>query len=253
MYHEVTSTPAAGFRFYSVTPDMFGAQMRFLAWAGYSTVSLDVLGEPGTSRPPLPPRSVIITFDDGFKSCIEQAVPHLERFGFSATFFVVAGLVGDRSRWLRETLNCDLPLADWRLLRWLVERGFECGAHSMSHAHLPTLSREACRFELVESKRLLEEGLGRAVPHLAYPFGEYNPEVRSLARDSGYRTACAVRGGFSGTEDDSYALRRIAIGGGDSLLDFAWRLRTAQSPGQYLRRQARNAWERVGRVRRGES
>jgi peptidoglycan/xylan/chitin deacetylase (PgdA/CDA1 family) len=244
MYHDVTSTPAAGFEFYSVSPDAFRAQMRFLAWSGYSTVGLDALAH-GEAHASLPSRPVVITFDDGFKSCIENAVPHLKRFGFTATFFIVAGLVGGRSRWLREPLPTDLPLAGWEELRGLIEHGFECGAHSLSHPHLPLLSGQACRAELTESKRVLEDGLAREVPHLAYPYGEYTAEVRAMAQEVGYQTACAVRGGLSGPGDDRFALRRIAVGGGDSLLDFAWRLRTAQYPGPYLRRRARRAWQRI--------
>jgi peptidoglycan/xylan/chitin deacetylase (PgdA/CDA1 family) len=245
MYHDVASTAAPGFAFYTVAPERFRAQMRFLAWAGYTSVSLDALAEHLISQRPLPERPVVITFDDGFRSCIENAVPVLDRYGFTATFFIVAGLVGDRSRWLRELTADGLPLADWPMLRRLVEQGFQCGAHSLSHPHLPSLSADACRAELAESKRVLEEQLRRDVPHVAYPYGEYTAEVRALAVEAGYRTACAVRGGFSGADDDRFALRRIAVGGGDSLVDFGWRLRTAQYPGPYLRGTARRAWYRI--------
>lgn len=246
MYHEVTPTPASNFRFYSVTPEVFGRQMRFLARAGYSTLSLDDLAHRCASRAPLPSRSVIITFDDGFRSCIEHAVPHLERFGFSATFFVVAGLVGGGSQWLREILGHELPLADWGLLRWLSGRGFTCGAHSLSHPHLTQLSPDARQHELAESKRMLEAQLERPVAHLAYPYGEYDPEIRAMVQELGYRTACAVRGGLSGLDSDVYALRRIAVGGEDSMLDFAFRVRTARFPGEYLRAKGRGAlaWAR---------
>jgi len=185
MYHEVTPSPPADFRFYSVTPERFGQQMGFLARAGYSTLSLDLLAERSASGAPLPSRSVIITFDDGFKSCIEHAVPHLERFGFTAAFFAVAGLVGDASRWLRESIGRELALADWDALRRLAERGFTCGAHSMSHAHLTQLAPEACRSELAESKRTMEMQLGLPVVHMAYPYGEYSAEVRALAQEVG--------------------------------------------------------------------
>jgi peptidoglycan/xylan/chitin deacetylase (PgdA/CDA1 family) len=225
-----------------VTTEAFRSQMRFLAWAGYPTVGFDALLNQASTGRPLSSRSVILTFDDGFESCLENAVPHLERFGFSATFFVVAGLVGERSQWLRAELGLELPLADWGRRRRLSDRGFLFGAHILSHAHHTHLSPDAGRFELMESKRILEERLGRPVRHMAYPYGAYNPEVRSLAQEAGYRTACAVRGGLSGTEDDPYTLRRIVVTGRDSLLDFACRLRTAQPWGQYVRRKARAAW-----------
>jgi len=249
MYHEVTPRPSTDFHFYSVTPERFARQMRWLAWAGYSAVSLDLLAERLASGAPLPPRSVAITFDDGLKSCVEHAIPHLESYGFSATFFVVAGLVGGTSRWLRTSLGRELALADWDALRRLTDRGFTCGAHSMSHAHLTELSCDACRFELTESKRVLEDRLERPVVHMAYPYGEYNAEVVTLAQEAGYRTACAVRGGFAGVDDELLALRRIAVAGSDSLVDFACRVSTARFPGQYLRDTARAAWTRARGLR----
>lgn len=241
MYHDVTPSPASGFEFYSVTDRAFGSQMRLLAWLGYSTISLDAFVERVSTGKPLPPRSVILTFDDGFSSCIENAVPHLKKFGFSATFFVVPGLVGRGSRWLQSRLGTELPLADWSTLRQLTKDGLECGAHSLTHAHLTELPVEAGRFEMMESKRILEEQLGRQVRHMAYPYGEYNSALCSLAKEVGYDTACAVRGGHSGMKDDRFALRRIVVSGADSLLDFASRLQTGQPFGEFVRRKVRSA------------
>jgi peptidoglycan/xylan/chitin deacetylase (PgdA/CDA1 family) len=234
MYHEVTPAPIRRFSVYSVTPETFRSHLRFLAWAGYSGVSLDQV----CSGARLPRRPVAITFDDGFKSCLEHAVPQLEAFGFSATFFVVAGLVGETGRWLRPELGFDPPLANWQALRSLVQRGFECGAHSMRHPRLSRLPAEACTWELVESKRIIEEQLGREVAHMAYPYGDYSPEVRAMAHDVGYRTACSTRGGLSGPHDDRYALRRVKVAGGDTLLDFGCRLRTGRTVGEFLRDKA---------------
>ena len=238
MYHDVTPAPVPGFEFYSVTNRAFTAQMRLLAWLGYTTIGLDALVQRALGESPLPSRSVVLTFDDGFKSCIDNAVPQLRRFGFTATFFVVPGLVGQGSRWLRSRLGRELPLADWVSLRGLVKAGMECGAHSLTHPHLTELTSETSRFEMAESKRLLEEQLECPVPHMAYPYGAYNAEVCSLAQEVGFSSACAVRGGHSGPRDDRFALRRIVIGGGDSLFDFACRLHTAQPLREFVRQKA---------------
>jgi peptidoglycan/xylan/chitin deacetylase (PgdA/CDA1 family) len=241
MYHEVTSKPVSGFSAYAVTPRAFRSQMRYLAWAGYSPVGLDQLCSGGS----LPQRPVVITFDDGFKSCIENVMPHLEALDFRATFFLVAGLVGGSSRWLRRELGRELPLADWPTLRRLASYGVECGAHSMSHPRLTELPTATCVWELKESKRVIEEQLGREVAHLAYPYGDYNTEVQAMVLDAGYRTACSTRGGLSGTQDDRYALRRVLVSGLDSLLDFVCRLKTGRSVSQLLQERARGAWSRV--------
>jgi peptidoglycan/xylan/chitin deacetylase (PgdA/CDA1 family) len=245
MYHEVTSTPVSGFSAYSVSPRAFRTQMRYLAWAGYSAVSLDQL----CLGAKLPQRPVVITFDDGFKSCIENVIPHLEALDFHATFFVVAGLVGGSSRWLRSELGRELPLADWPTLRRLASYGFECGAHSMSHPRLTQVPIVTSAWELTESKRVLEEQLGREVAHMAYPHGDYNAAVQAMVRNAEYRTACTTRGGLSSTLDDRYALRRVLVSGLDSLLDFVCRLKTGRSVPQFLRERSRGAWSRVAQLR----
>jgi peptidoglycan/xylan/chitin deacetylase (PgdA/CDA1 family) len=248
MYHELTARPHPGFRRYSVSPGRFRAQMRFLARRKYHAVSLSTLAawrEAGTMPPA---RTVAITFDDGFRSCVEVAGPILKKFGFSATFFIVAGEVGACSSWLTGELGIELPLADWSALRNLVADGHECGAHSLTHPRLPELPADRCRVELVESKRTLEAHLGGEIAHLAYPYGAQTAGVRTLARQAGYRTACSTMAGLSGPADDPYALRRVEVTGGDTLLDFACRLRTAEAAGVVLRRRTLRMWRAAFRV-----
>jgi hypothetical protein len=79
------------------------------------------------------------------------------------------------------------------------------------------------------------------VYHLAYPHGSYNETVRALAREVGYRSACSVRVGLSGPEDDHLALHRVAVDGGETMLDFLCRLRTARPLRYHLRRAAGRA------------
>jgi peptidoglycan/xylan/chitin deacetylase (PgdA/CDA1 family) len=160
---------------------------------------------------------------------------------------LVAVLVGQSSRWLRESHGFELPLIDWPTARNLASAGFHCGAHSMTHPHLAELAPASCRYELIESRRMLETELGREVAHLAYPFGSYDAAVRGMAREAGYRSACSVRLGRSPPDDDVLALRRVLVTGSDTLVDFAFRLRTALSLRGFLQRKARGAWRRMRR------
>src|SRR4051794_5938500 len=145
MYHEVAERLVPGFEKYTVTARAFAAQMRWLASAGYSTVSLDAVLAHRMSGAGLPRRPVVLTFDDGFRTCVEHVVPVLQGYGFTATFYLVAGLVGGSSRWLMASHGFELPLMDWDAARHLVSSGFQCGAHSLTHPHLNELPPESSR------------------------------------------------------------------------------------------------------------
>jgi peptidoglycan/xylan/chitin deacetylase (PgdA/CDA1 family) len=239
MYHQVTPQRLTAFRKYAVTPKAFAAQMSWLAWAGYVPINLDVWLDYRSDRDRLPSRPVIITFDDGFQDCVEHAVPILQARGFTAIFYLVAGLVGKTSRWLQSERGIELPLMDWTAARQLEAAGFHCGSHSMSHLRLANLSPAACREELRWSRRLLEDNLGHEVRHLAYPFGSFNDRVRAMAAETGYRSACSVGVGLSPAGDDRLALHRVPVTGQDSLLDFICRLCTAHSVRELMRDKVR--------------
>ncbi|HEU4648135.1 MAG TPA: polysaccharide deacetylase family protein [Gemmatimonadales bacterium] len=236
---------APGFEKYTVTPRAFALQMRWLARAGYSAIGLDAVLTHRAHATELPRRPVVLTFDDGFRSCVERVVPVLQTYGFTAMFYLVAGLMGQTSRWLQATHGFELPLIDWPTARRLTDAGFHCGAHSMTHPHLPKLAPASCRYELAESRRLAEQEVGQEVVHLAYPFGSYDAAVRQMAAEAGFRSACSVKLGRSPPDDDPLALRRIPVTGTDTLLDFVCRLRTAQSLRGLVYRKARGAWRRI--------
>ena len=242
MYHQVSSHPLPGFEKYTVAPRAFAAQMRWLARAGYVSVSLDALLAARAGGPALPHRAVVITFDDGFAEAVEHAAPVLQALGMTAVFFLVAGLMGGTSAWLRAERGIELPLIDWGTARELCATGFICGAHSVSHPRLAELPSAARRDELRRSRAMLEGGLGRRVDHLAYPYGSYDAEVRVAAADAGFRSACSVRIGLSGPDDDALALHRVPVTGGDGLADFICRVRTGRAAGELLQRKALGAW-----------
>ena len=236
MYHEVSPSPHPAFRRYTVTVRAFTRQMRWLAALGYGTIDLDTLVRARQGRGALPRRPVVITFDDGFQGCADHAVPVLRAHGFTAAFYLVTGLVGATSRWLRAELGMELPLMDWGTIRALAAEGFQCGAHSVTHPRLSGLEPSRRRAELVDARKRLEDELERPVLHLAYPYGAYDAAVRAATAEAGYVTACSTRAGLSGADDDLLALRRVTVYGHDSLLDFACRLRAGTTLRDRFRR-----------------
>jgi peptidoglycan/xylan/chitin deacetylase (PgdA/CDA1 family) len=238
MYHEVSPSPHAAFRRYTVTVREFTRQMRWLATFGYQAIDMDTLVRARLGQAPLPKRPVVITFDDGFQGCADHAVPVLQAHKLTAVFYLVAGLMGKTSRWMLPEVGVELSLMSWETARALAAEGFQLGAHSVTHPRLAGLDPARCRAELVDGRSRLEDELGRPAVHLAYPFGSYDEAVQAFAVEAGYLTACSTRPGLSGPDDDLLALRRVTIYGRHSLLDFVSRLRTGRAvrerPGQAL-------------------
>src|SRR5690349_11914967 len=99
MYHQVAPDRHPAFGKYTVQPEAFAAQMKWLSLAGYKAVTLDELLANRQEGRPLPGRPVVITFDDGYQGCADYAVPALEKYGFTAIFYLVAGLAGRNTAW----------------------------------------------------------------------------------------------------------------------------------------------------------
>jgi len=207
-----------------ITPELFERQMALLSRAGYRPVSLGRALNAGGDEA-LPRRSVVITFDDGTLDFWDHAKPVLERYGFTATLFVVSGKVGGYSTWDRELGEPDRPLMSWDQIRQLQRDGFEIGSHTHSHRPLTELSEEAVRSELERSRRTLTDELGVAPQFLAYPRGFYTERHKRLAREAGYAGACAVILRWRDLwRSDPYALKRMSVKGVESMFRFKLRL-----------------------------
>lgn len=185
--------------------------MRWLADNGYRPLSVSALAGALKSGSNLPPRTVAVTFDDGFSDFLSGAVPALERFGFLATLYVVTGCVGGASLWLRNLDEDDRPMLSWSDLRSIAEAGIECGAHTVTHPELDVLPVEVARREIQASKQALEDELGGPVRSFAYPFGLASPATRRLVREAGFGSACRVGDALSAPGENLFALSRITM------------------------------------------
>lgn len=159
----------------------------------------------------LPPRLVILTFDDGYADFYTSAFPALQRHGFTATLYVATEFVGSTSCWLQHMGEGMRPMLTWEQLAEISAGSIECGAHTHTHQALDMLPLSEARDEIVRSKELLEDHLGIQVSSFAYPFGYYNARVRQTVQAIGFSSACAIKGVLSSLHDDPYALARLAI------------------------------------------
>jgi peptidoglycan/xylan/chitin deacetylase (PgdA/CDA1 family) len=219
--------------------------MQWLATFGYQPIDMDALLRTRRGVDALPKRPVVITFDDGFQGFVDHAVPVLQAHGFTAMMYLVAGHMGASSRWMVSEVGIELPLMSWNTARVLAGQGVRFGAHTMTHPRLAGLAPDIRRAELVEGRKRLEDELGQAVVHLAYPFGSYDAAVQASAADAGYLTACSTRPGLSGPDDELLALHRVPVYGHDSLFDFASRLQTGAAVRERIARAVGGVADRL--------
>ena len=211
MYHSIDSESAPGFRRWTLSPELFAQHMDWLAEADYHPITVSALASTLAADRPLPPRCIVITFDDGFRDFLTGAMPILQRHGFPATLYVVTGYVGKVSLWLRALGEDGRPMLSWGDLRTISDWGIECGAHTHSHPQLDITPRDRALAEIRRSKLCLEDHLGREVKTFAYPYGYASRTTRRLVQQAGFTSACRVRHALSSTTEDRFALSRIMV------------------------------------------
>jgi peptidoglycan/xylan/chitin deacetylase (PgdA/CDA1 family) len=215
LYHRVAddSDPLA------LAPERFREQMGFLAAAGYRVLdlvsALELLDAGG-----VPPRTIALTFDDGFADVRDAALPVLAAHGFRATVFVTTGVTDGRTTfpWYA---GKQPPVMGWDDVVALDREGvlrFE--AHTVSHPSLLAIDEASARAEIRESRLELSERLGREVSAFAYPAGLYGERERRLVEAAGYAAAVSCEPGVNDAHTDRFALRRRQIDARDRMLDF---------------------------------
>jgi peptidoglycan/xylan/chitin deacetylase (PgdA/CDA1 family) len=165
------------------------------------------------------PKTVGLSFDDGYLDVAEEALPVLTERGFRATVFVAPAVVDG---WAKLGWYKTQPaLLGWDEIVELDREGtlrFE--AHTLTHPNLLTLRDSAAREEIVGSKVALEARLGRRVEAFSYPSGLFGVRERGLVAAAGYRVAVSCEPGPNTPTSDRLALRRRQIDARDNLLDF---------------------------------
>ncbi len=190
-----------------VYDDSFAAQMAFLKESGYRTLHLDDYAMVRAGRKLLPPKPIIVTFDDGYESNYTLAYPELRRHGLGATIFV-APEPDEESRNLIEGIDAFLSDAQ---MREMSEHGISIQSHGLTHCILTELDDDGVRKELTVSKQRLEEITGNEVNHLAIPRSGYSRKIRKMAREAGYRTVCGNNKGSASGLSSLMALPRIVV------------------------------------------
>lgn len=192
----------------SFSPRLFRRGLGKLFENGYRTLSLTDAVVRLREGQPLPDRSFVITFDDGYQSVFEQAVPVLSQYKMSATVFLTVGEESQARQSDRLPSFSGRPMLSWREIRDMTNCGFSFGAHSLTHPDLTRLSFDRMETEIVRSKVVIEERLGLAVTSFAYPYGRYDPQSYAIVRQW-FACACSDKLGLTSARSDPYALDRV--------------------------------------------
>jgi len=208
-YHQFTGPGVASKNIYSMRQDVFDQEMKYLKDNNYHVVPLADVVRFVKHEIGLPPNSVAVTIDDGYKSSIVWAAPVLKKYNFPWTFFVYPDFI---------TVNEGKGAASWNDLLQLQAEGVDIECHSKSH---PIMTKKGAKTpeqydawltaETAGAKATLEKHLGRPVPFFAYPYGAYNKEVQAKVVQAGFEAIFTVANNPVHPFTDVFSIGRYVI------------------------------------------
>lgn len=208
----------------------FRAQMRALKRLRIPVITMSQAVRALRGQVPMPDRAVVLTFDDGCRNFREYALPILQEYGYPATVYAIAGMVGGQADWLAESGHPTPPLMTWPELRDIHRQGVEIGSHSLNHIRLADRDAATQLREMTDSKARLQDQLGAKVAHVCYPYGAHNQDTLHAAAQAGYDTGVTCQRGAATPSFDPLALPRKAVSYGDNTLGFLWKLYLKDRP-----------------------
>lgn len=202
MYHSIDPQARPQNRL-AVTARTFDKQMRFLKENRYNVISLEELTRLIKGKKKIPRKTICITSDDGYKNNYTYAFTILKKYNLPATLFIIVEEVerpeGDRLSWdeIRSMQNSGL---------------ITFGSHALGAEPLVNLKSDSqVKRQIFDSKRILEEKLGRKVLFFSYPEGLFDGRIKQLVIDAGYEGAVATNPGRDYADDDIFLLKRLRI------------------------------------------
>src|SRR5437879_195913 len=197
-FHKIGEPPPGGWASWFYVPEtVFASQLRYLHENGWQLIDIGRFLKGLLDPESLPSRGALVTFDDGYRSNVQVAVPWLQRFGYPSVMFVPTQFIGGHNAF-DDGYEPREAICNWDDLRELERLGCSIQSRSVSLKSLSWLNPEELERELVESKAVLETGLGKSVEIFAYPYGDEGADakltIEALQR-AGYLAACLYGGG----------------------------------------------------------
>lgn len=204
MYHYLSDAPPDADiyrRDLTVSPSLFAAQLDRIAAEGYTVIRLYDLIAYLTEGTPLPDKSVVLTFDDGYRDNYENALPLLREHGMTATFFIVMEFI-NRAR--PEYLT-------WPMVQEMAAAGMSIEAHGVDHTTLLGRSRVDLEFQALRSYETLQNEVGIRAHFISYPAGEFDEQTITVFQSAGYWAGFTTIQGATHRSDDLFRLPRVRI------------------------------------------
>ena len=212
MYHYISEPPDgadAVRRDLSITPEQFEAHLQYLAAEGYTTITLHDLALALQIGYPLPPKPVILTFDDGYRDHYTNAFPLLVKYGHVGTFFLITSALDEENP----------RHVTWDQVIEMHQAGMEMEAHCYTHVDLHYRTIDYLIWQMVGSKEAIEERINRPVRFFCYPSGRYDDLAIEVLHSAHYWGAVTVTLGVEHSSDRMFQIERIRIRGGEDAGD----------------------------------
>ncbi len=217
MYHYISVPPRNADRIrrdLSLPPDLFREHLEYLSSHGYHTITLEELALHLLEGKPLPPKPIILTFDDGYRDNYENAFPLLREYHFKGVFFVITDFVTKRSpRYM-----------SWKQLREMVDAGMEIESHTRNHTDMRGRSVDYLVWQALGSKEAIEAHLGLTPRFVSWPSGKYDQRAIQVFRSAHFWGGVTERQGTLQDSGHMFELERIRIRGYYTSRSLAWLL-----------------------------
>ena len=205
VYHHVsTSTPPST----SISPEDFRNHLDYLQQNGFSVIPLDQMLEKLQTGKQLPDKAIAITFDDGYMSIYDTAFPMLQSYEFPFTLFLSTGPIDRRQQ----------NFMNWEQAKEMSEAGVIIANHMVEHPYMLDKDPEESEIqwisrlekELLVAEERIKQQTGQSHRYLAYPFGEFNTEIKTMLEKNGF-IGLAQNSGAIGANSDFLSLPRFPL------------------------------------------
>jgi peptidoglycan/xylan/chitin deacetylase (PgdA/CDA1 family)/glycosyltransferase involved in cell wall biosynthesis len=214
MYHKIPDAPLATKHQIYVTKANFEKQLAYFKQRKLTPITFaDYLQYARGERPlaDFPARPIILTFDDGYVDNYTNLLPLMQQYGYRGVMYLLGDFDVRHNQWdlAVDPTEPRSDIMDQAQKQAFVAAGWEIGAHTMSHPRLTTLPPVEVAAEMQRSKTALETALQTEIVSFAYPYGDYNEDVKSAAREAGFALGVATDTGGLHLEDDRMQVFRI--------------------------------------------
>jgi len=219
MYHSVAKNDLL----FSVKPENFIQQMEYLRKRNFKIIALKELVEILEQKRPIPKKTVVLTFDDGYQDNYTNAFPILKKYNFPATIFLPTDFIGKSKG---ESERVVLNMLNWHQIKEMYQSGLiDFQPHSLTHQELSKIDLIKAEQEIRESKEIIEKELNKNCNFFAYPRGSFNQRIIDILKEVGFKAGLGINPGFVDKNTDLSKLSRQSINSQTSMIQFKVRLK----------------------------